>query len=139
MTNLPLPCRRPCWTFGAALACMLVQPALAQACQVVRYGLTLGSDSTEYMTVKSGGACSQAITAPWVGGLTAPSSLEQREVSLSSISIIGRAQHGAAGVSGRSTYAYKARPGYVGADQFVVLARGAGGASRVTVRVNVVP
>ena len=121
-----------CWIL-VVFALMLAKPALAQDCSVVRYGLALGSDSTEYMTVRSGGACTQTVTAPAVGGLT------EREVMLSGISLISRARHGNAGVAGRSTYAYKARPGYVGPDQFVVLASGAGISSRVTVRVNVVP
>lgn len=131
---------RPLASAAALAACLwMAAPAQAQDCRVVRYGLTLGSDSTEYMTVKSGGACSQVVTAAWVGGLTAPSSLEQRVVSLSELSLVARPQHGTAGVSGRATYAYKARPGYVGPDQFTVLARGSGGASRITVQVTVVP
>jgi hypothetical protein len=121
-----------CWTL-VALAFMLVKPATAQDCSVARYGLTLGHDSTEYMTVRRGGACTQVVTAPGVGGFT------EREATLSGISLISRARHGNAGVAGRSTYAYKARPGYVGPDQFVVLARGAGGSSRIIVQVNVVP
>ena len=124
--------------FGAIFACGIGSGA-AQACNIVRYGLTLGSDSTEYMTVTSGAACTQTVTAPWTGAFGAPPTLETREVSLTGLSIIGRAQHGFAGVSGRATYAYKARPGYVGRDRFVVLARGPGGSSRITVEVNVVP
>jgi hypothetical protein len=123
----------------AALLACCAGSAAAQGCTVVRYGLTLGSDTTEYMTVKSGGACTQSVTAPWAGPLGAPPSLEEREVTLSGLSLVGRAQNGFAGVSGRATYAYKARPGYVGRDRFVVLARGPGGSSRITVEVNVVP
>lgn len=122
------------------LACLSGQPASAQQeCRVVRYGLTLGSDTTEYMTVKSGTSCSQSVTAPPVGPFGGTQAVELRPVTLSGISLVARAQHGNAGTNGATAYAYQARPGYVGPDQFVVLARGQGGTSRITVRVNVVP
>lgn len=152
MTSASLPPRRTAARAPAAgllrrgallwlgLGCLSSEPASAQQeCRVVRYGLTLGSDTTEYMTVKSGTSCSQSLTAPPVGPFGGTQAVELRPVTLSGISLVARAQHGNAGTNGATAYAYQARPGYVGPDQFVVLARGQGGTSRITVRVNVVP
>lgn len=123
---------------GLSLALSAVPSLAQQECRVMRYGVALGSDTTEYMTVKSGGSCSQSVTAPWAG-FGASQSIELRPIVVSGLSLVARAQHGNAGTNGTTFYAYKARPGYVGPDRFVVLARGPGGSSRITVQVTVVP
>lgn len=76
-------------------------------------------------------------------GTTCTSALRPGTVFLLGLAIASPSQHGVAGTGSRYQYAYNPRPGFVGRDRFVLRIdydfRGARGATRVNVDVDVVP
>ena len=115
---------------GLAVTAAAAGPARAD-CAISAFRWFLGQDVDARIEVRSGEPCLKSV------GLNAGAA------SVASLRIVQRARHGVAGVSGRSTYAYKSNPGYVGPDAFVVeiageRARGGGAArTRITFDVTV--
>lgn len=105
-------------------------PARAD-CAISGFNWFLGQDVAARIEVRSGEPCLKSV------------GLNSGAASVASLRIVQRARHGVAGVSGRSTYAYKSDPGYIGPDAFIVeivgeRARGGGAAkTRITFDVTV--
>lgn len=116
---------------GLAAALASATPAAAD-CVISRGNWFLGENASSRMTVKSGEPCLRTVT------------LNSGAAAIDSLRVVEKARHGLAGISGRSNYAYRSNPGFVGRDSFVVeiageKSRGGKGRTRITVEVTVEP
>ncbi|MBK9083669.1 MAG: hypothetical protein IPL88_17110 [Rhizobiales bacterium] len=121
---------RGSFLLGLAVTAAAAGPARAD-CAISGFRWYLGQDVNARIEVRSGEPCLKSV------------GLNDGAASVSRLRIVRPASHGIAGVSGRSTYAYKSNPGYVGPDGFVVeiageRAKGGGAAkTRITFDVTV--
>lgn len=120
---------RPSLFLLAALAA--TTPAEA-ACVVAGSRWFLGNDTTYTLRVRSGEACLRPVT------------LNDGAAAIHGLRVIEQARHGIGGISGRSNWAYQSKPGYVGADRFVIeidgeARKGGRAKTRIAVDVTVEP